>query len=105
MVGYARLRFAILVLQDDIASIWRWFARTLNAPPVPIAAALLHTALVMTGAAAQQRYGKQWGKIVAYIQKDYVPCLEAERAKCSGEEADRLRADQTKLRLWLEEFT
>eukprot|EP00929_Paragymnodinium_shiwhaense_P080972 TRINITY_DN42274_c0_g1_i1.p1 TRINITY_DN42274_c0_g1~~TRINITY_DN42274_c0_g1_i1.p1 ORF type:complete len:924 (+),score=260.23 TRINITY_DN42274_c0_g1_i1:72-2843(+) len=105
MVGYARLWFSVLVMQDDLAAVWRWLAKTLNLDkPSVIAATMLHTALVMTGSAAQQRYGKQFAKLAAYIGSTFLPALDIERQKLEGDEADRARADESRLRVWVDMF-
>lgn len=103
-VGYARLLLAIKVVQGDLAWVWRWLALTLNARPAPVSVSLLLTVLEMAGAAAQARYGRQFQKLVSYVGSEYVPLLEAERAMLSGGEADKFRADQARLKLWLAEF-
>lgn len=104
MVGYARLWFAVSVLQGNLALVWRWFATALNARPSAICAALVLTALELTGAAAQQRYQRQFKKLVAYIHAEYLPGLELELQQCQGEEANKLRANQARLRHWLADF-
>eukprot|EP00927_Polykrikos_kofoidii_P065579 TRINITY_DN61316_c0_g1_i1.p1 TRINITY_DN61316_c0_g1~~TRINITY_DN61316_c0_g1_i1.p1 ORF type:complete len:869 (+),score=170.48 TRINITY_DN61316_c0_g1_i1:43-2607(+) len=107
MVGYARLWFATLVLQDDLAAVWRWLAQTLNAvspSPAPIAATLLLTVLEIAGAATQARYKRQFDKLVDYIRTEYRPSLEKALAACSASETPFVQSDCVRLRVWLEEF-
>lgn len=104
MVSYHRLWLAILVTQEDLGSIWHWFARTLNEPPCPISAPMVHAALDASGADAQKRFGKQFVKLVAYIDKEYMADLEKLQLQTKGEEADRLRASHSRLRRWLDAF-
>eukprot|EP00931_Biecheleriopsis_adriatica_P041408 TRINITY_DN23669_c0_g1_i1.p1 TRINITY_DN23669_c0_g1~~TRINITY_DN23669_c0_g1_i1.p1 ORF type:complete len:860 (-),score=179.05 TRINITY_DN23669_c0_g1_i1:13-2571(-) len=104
MVSYHRLWLAIVVTQGELGILWNWFARTLNEPPCPISAPMVHAALDAVGADAQARYGKQFTKLVSYIGNDYMAELEALQQKTKGEEADRLRASHARLRRWLDDF-
>lgn len=104
MVSYQRLRLALLVTREDLGPVWQWLARTLNEPPAPITAPLLHAALEMAGADAQARYRRQFVKLVAYIDREYMKELEALQGRVRGEEADQLRASSSRLRHWLDAF-
>jgi len=104
MVSYHRLWLAVVVIQGDLAVLWHWFARTLNEPACPISAPMVHAALEAVGADAQARYGKQFNKLVEYIEKEYMAELQLLQQKTKGEEADRLRASHSRLRKWLEGF-
>lgn len=104
MVAYQRLWLAIAVVQDDLAVIWLWLARTVNATPCPIAASLLHCALDMAAFAAHKRYKRQFDKLVSCIEREYLPELEALRGKTSGEETAKLRASLSRLQVWLSDF-
>eukprot|EP00930_Biecheleria_cincta_P004910 TRINITY_DN105837_c0_g1_i1.p1 TRINITY_DN105837_c0_g1~~TRINITY_DN105837_c0_g1_i1.p1 ORF type:complete len:859 (+),score=174.82 TRINITY_DN105837_c0_g1_i1:34-2610(+) len=104
MVSYHRLWLAVVVTQGDLGAVWYWFARTLNEPACSISAPMVHAALDAVGHDAQARYGKQFTKLVEYIEQNFTPELEALQAKVRGEEADRLRASQARLRCWLESF-
>jgi len=104
MVGYQRLWFAIAVIQDELGVVWLWLARVLNTQPVPIAASLLHCALEVAGSAAHGRYKRQFVKLVNCIERDFLPGIEALKGRTAGEEADRLRASHSRLRVWLSTF-
>mmetsp|Transcript_27204 Transcript_27204/g.90464 ORF Transcript_27204/g.90464 Transcript_27204/m.90464 type:complete len:919 (+) Transcript_27204:75-2831(+) len=105
MVAYQRLWLAALVIQGDLGWVWQWLARALNEPEAtPISAPLLYATLETAGADAQDRYGRQFVKLVDYIDQHYMPQLEALVARTKGEEADQLRASRSRLRLWLDSF-
>jgi len=104
MVSYQRLRLAILVTREELGPVWQWLARTLNEQPAPITAPLLHAALEVAGSDAQARYRRQFVKLVAYIDGEYMKELEALQVRVRGEEADQLRASLSRLRLWLDTF-
>eukprot|EP00928_Gymnodinium_smaydae_P004413 TRINITY_DN11503_c1_g5_i1.p1 TRINITY_DN11503_c1_g5~~TRINITY_DN11503_c1_g5_i1.p1 ORF type:complete len:919 (+),score=200.87 TRINITY_DN11503_c1_g5_i1:56-2812(+) len=105
MVGYGRLWFATLVLGDELPTLWKWLASTLNAEPSAVALALLVSCVEMTGSSAHQRYGKQFAKLMKYVEQVYLPLLEGERERCSGDEADRFRADLSRLRQLVTDFS
>lgn len=104
MLGYHRLYLAILIVQDELAAVWRWLARTLNQAPVAITPTLLHSVLEMAGSACQRRYKRQFRKLVTYIQKEYQPQLHALQEHASGEELERLRAGRARLRALVEDI-
>jgi len=104
MVSYQRLRLAILVTREDLGPVWQWLARSLNERPAPVSAPLLHAGLEMAGADAQARYRRQFVKLVAYIDREYMRELEGLQGKVRGEEADQLRASLSRLRHWLDAF-
>jgi len=104
MVSYQRLWFAVLMTREELGPIWQWLARTLNERPAPITATLLHSALELVGADAQARYRRQFVKLVAYVDREYMEELDALQGRARGEEADQLRASQSRLRCWLDGF-
>eukprot|EP00442_Polarella_glacialis_P056969 CAMPEP_0115103572 /NCGR_PEP_ID=MMETSP0227-20121206/34701_1 /TAXON_ID=89957 /ORGANISM="Polarella glacialis, Strain CCMP 1383" /LENGTH=130 /DNA_ID=CAMNT_0002500127 /DNA_START=52 /DNA_END=444 /DNA_ORIENTATION=- len=104
MVSYHRLWLAVVVTQGDLGTVWHWFARTLNEPPCPMTAPMVHAALDAVGADAQARYGTQFVKLVAYIEREYMADVDQLQKRTKGEEADRLRASQSRLRRWLDDF-
>jgi len=104
MIGYQRLWLAVHVAQDDLGAVWLWFARTLNTAPSPIAVSLLLSALEVAASAAQARYRRQFLKLVAYIDMEYMALIETLTQKVVGAAADRLRVSQSRLRLWLDSF-
>jgi nucleoporin GLE1 len=102
MIGYKRLWLAVAVLQEDLGAVWLWLARTLNAPPTPLVVPLIHCTLEVAGSAAQARYKRQFVKLVNYLDREYMPVIQALKAR--GEEADRLRASQSRLQVWISNF-
>lgn len=104
MLGYHRLYLAIVIVQDELGAVWRWLARTLNQMPVAITPTLLHSVLEMAGSACQRKYTRQFRKLVTYMKEEYQPQLHTLQQHASGEELDRLRAGQARLRALVEDI-
>lgn len=75
-VGYERLWLALIVLRKDYSLMWGWWARILNEEVRRITPSLIVAALEITGHSMQQRFGKNWKKLVAVIQSNFLPQAE-----------------------------
>jgi len=74
--GYTRLWFALLVLRQDYVSLWGWWARVLNKPIRRNTISIIVAALEMSGNTMQEKFGKQWMKLVKYIEKEILKQCE-----------------------------
>merc|ERR1719401_2148004 len=104
MIGYQRLWLAVAVIQEDLGTVWRWLARSLNSSPVPVVATFVHCTLEMAGFAAHSRYKRQFVKLISYLEQQYMPELLSQKSQTSGEQADRLRASLSRLQVWIANF-
>lgn len=63
---------------QDLDCAWRWLARMLNEPPRPgITALVLDSFLSISSHKLYSVYGRQFTKLIKYIQFHYVRALEA----------------------------
>ncbi|RDD47336.1 Nucleoporin GLE1 [Trichoplax sp. H2] len=70
---------------------WRWLARIVNMPPVPnVTATLIFDFLQVAGNKLNLTYGKQFGKLITLICKEYYPKLEAVTPKSKRGPLSRL---------------
>eukprot|EP00397_Hematodinium_sp_SG-2012_P007377 GEMP01007422.1.p1 GENE.GEMP01007422.1~~GEMP01007422.1.p1 ORF type:complete len:548 (+),score=161.27 GEMP01007422.1:109-1752(+) len=73
MVGYMRLWFGIMVLRQDFTKLWQWWTRILNQKARRETPSLIVVALEISGESMQQRFGRQWKKLVGCIQHQFLP--------------------------------
>jgi len=104
LVSYQRLWIVIFITQGELGVIWNWLARTLNHSPSTAAVAMIHGTLDMVGSDLQNRYQKQFMKLIAYIDGRYMAEVTTLQSNVKGEEADRLRASHNRLSRWLQDF-
>lgn len=104
LVSYQRLWIIIFITQGELGVIWNWLARTLNHSPSTAAVAMIHGTLDMVGSDLQNRYQKQFMKLIAYIDGRYMAEVITLQSNVKGEEADRLRASHNRLSRWLQDF-
>jgi len=75
-VGYQRLWFALMVLRKDYNLMWAWWSRVSNAKVRRITPSLIVAALEISAHSMQQRFGRQWKKLVDVIRRDFLPQAE-----------------------------
>jgi hypothetical protein len=102
-----RLWFAILVLREDLAAVWRWLAAATNtSEPDLVLTELSFVALQVAGRAAHRRYGPQFRKLVECVgglgTSTYLAALEARGPK--PEERSLLIGASIRLEEWCRSF-
>lgn len=84
MSGIVRLYAAILQTPSKphphphgLEHGWAWFARVLNMEPHPtLTATAIYDMLEIAGHALMKAYGRQFQKMLYYMCKQYIPCIE-----------------------------
>jgi len=104
-VAIHRFALAIAVTQGELGSIWHWLSRALNQKPTAITVVMVHAALDAAGQDAQERYKKQFDKLVAYVEKEFMAEVLDLISNIRGQVGyDHVQARQTQLQKWLQDF-